>query len=110
MVQAFIRRNPHHTIMNMMHLARPWTLASCMKYAYFANTCFVFVFVLSFVFLPDYGVRRHGLGSFCSVSFHPLMQLDHHRGCLFIILLSKGVCAWETKFERANRHFSESNR
>lgn len=30
-------------------------------------------------------MRRHGLGLFCSVSFHPLMQLDHHRGCLFII-------------------------
>lgn len=53
-------------------------------------------------------MRRHGLGCFvCFVL--PLGSTYHHRGYL-IILLFQGVCAGETKFERANRHFSESNR
>lgn len=36
-------------------------------------------------------MRRHGLDLFRSVSFHPLMQLDHHPGCLFYNFTHYGV-------------------
>lgn len=67
MVQAFIRRNPHHTIMNMMHLVRPWTMVSCMKYAYFANTCFVFLFCLLSFYLTRSAAAWSGFVLFCFV-------------------------------------------
>lgn len=77
-----------------------------MKYAYFADICFIFVLFLSF-YLTRSAAAWSGFVLFCFVL--SLGATYYHRGCL-IILLFKGVCAWETKFERANRHFSESNR
>lgn len=71
-------------------------LASCMKYACFADNFFLLI-LLSPVVLP---ITKYGGIRLFHFIVRPLMHLDHLRGCPFIILLIKGVCGAKQSSER----------